>query len=330
MLIGVVTVVMVNFSAPTSESSPVVFEIEANDTYNSIASELKEAGLIKSEFFYKLYIRMTDLNGLEIGLFNLDRNMDLKTLVSVLDNDGYYETIKFVVPEGYHITDIASFVAEGTTYSEEEVMTLLTDDGFIDAVISKYWFVTNDVLNENLKYSLEGYLFPATYEVNKDASLEDIIYTMLDKTGSILDKYKVAIDNSSFSVHEILTFASVVEYEAGQDSERARVAGVFYNRLDLGMLLQSCATVGYAIGEWKAFYTYADLAYDSLYNTYMYQGLPIGPGNSPGEASIEAVLFPEDHDYLYFVANIETKETYFSETYAEHQQNCIDKLGTTC
>ncbi len=330
MMVALTVIVLNNISAPSKESNPIVFEVTENDTYNTLGDDLLEAGLIKNEVFYKLFVRLMGVNNLQVGFYDLNQNMDLKTILNTLDGNSYAETFKIVVPEGYHIDDIAGFISESTDYSSEEILRVLTDKTFINDVINDYWFVTDEVLNINLKYSLEGYLFPATYDINMGSSIEDIIYTMLNKTDEVLSKYKNEIDASGYSVHEILTFASIVEYEAGSDEQRATVAGVFKNRLELNMLLQSCATVGYAIGEWKYSYTYADLAYDSLYNTYMYLGLPIGPGNSPGEGSIAAVLNPEEHNYLYFVANIHTKETYFSETYAEHQQNCIDKLGVTC
>ena len=134
-------------------------------------------------------------------------------------------------------------------------------------------------------------------------------------------------------VHEILTLASIVEHEAILEEDRPKIAKVFLNRLDMGMKLQSCATIGYAINEWKLTYTNSDLAVDSLYNTYKYYGLPVGPGGMPSEASIKAVIYPDDNDYLYFLANVfdsNSKQTYYSKTYAEHQQKCLQYLGYGC
>lgn len=156
---------------------------------------------------------------------------------------------------------------------------------------------------------------------------------MLDKMDEVLSKYKEEISNSKFNVHEILTLASIVEHEAILDSDRPMIAGVFINRLDKSMKLQSCATVGYAINEWKLSYNYKDLQTDSPYNTYFYEGLPIGPGNMPGELSIEAVLRPTKHDYYYFLANVndkDSKKTYYSKTYSEHRQKCVKYLGRSC
>ncbi len=330
LVIGFSVVYIVNVSAPTDNSEEVLFEVEANDTYSGLGIKLENAGLIKSEFFYKIHIKVFEPGKLDIGVFTLNRNMNLVDLLKVLEGESVDNRLTLTIPEGRRVEFIADSIAELTDYSSEEVLNTINDDIFLNNVINKYWFVTEEVLNSDLKQSLEGYLFPATYKIDNDISVEEIIYLMLDKTGEILTKYKTGIENSEMTVHELLTFASIVEYEAANDEQRAKIAGVFKNRLDLNMYLQSCATVGYAIDEWKEFYTYTDLDYDSLYNTYKYEGLPIGPGNNPGEKSIDAVLNPAEHDYLYFVANIDTLDTYFAETYAGHQQNCKTYLGTSC
>ena len=200
-------------------------------------------------------------------------------------------------------------------------------------MIDKYWFLTDVIKKEGIRYSLEGYFFPDTYSILKESKIEDITYKMLDKMDEVLSKYKEEISNSKFNVHEILTLASIVEHEAILDSDRPMIAGVFINRLDKSMKLQSCATVGYAINEWKLSYNYKDLQTDSPYNTYFYAGLPIGPGNMPGELSIKAVLRPTKHDYYYFLANVndkDSKKTYYSKTYLEHSQKCVKYLGRSC
>ena len=149
----------------------------------------------------------------------------------------------------------------------------------------------------------------------------------------VLSQYKEEIEKSEYTVHEILTLASIVEHEAILEEDRPKIAKVFLNRLNMGMKLQSCATIGYAINEWKLTYTNSDLAVDSLYNTYKYLGLPVGPGGLPGEQSIKAVIYPDDNDYLYFLANVfdaNANKTYYSKTYQEHQQKCLIYLGYEC
>ena len=154
---------------------------------------------------------------------------------------------------------------------------------------------------------------------------------MLNKTDEILSKYKE--DIKDFSIHELLTLSSIVEHEAILDEDRPKIARVFINRLNNNMKLQSCATIGYAIDEWKISYTLKDLETDSFYNTYMYEGLPVGPAGMPGEKSIKAVIYPDDNNYLYFLADVYDKnstKTYYSNTYKEHQNKCLVYLGRPC
>ncbi len=321
----------IGISPTTKESNEISFSVDENSTYLSIASELKEKNLIRSINFYKIYIKIFNPSNLQKGTYTLNTNMGVKKIVETLENSSNIETISFVIPEGKHITDVAEYISEVTNYTSEELLNYWQNDDVINNIVNKYWFVTDEVKNTNLRYNLEGYFFPATYEIYKDSSIEEITYKMLDKMDEVLSKYKDDIKN--YSVHEILTLASIVEHEAILNEDRPKIAKVFLNRLDKGMMLQSCATIGYAINEWKLTYTNSDLAVDSLYNTYKYYGLPVGPGGLPGEASIKAVIYPDDNDYLYFLANVfdsNSNQTYYSKTYAEHQQKCLQYLGYGC
>jgi len=321
--------------APVSKSDKeVIIDIPSNSTYLSIADLLKENNLIKSESFYKIYIKIFKPNNLQAGTYALKENMGVEGIIDVLEgNNAYFNSIKIAIPEGKHITDVADVIASKTDYKKDEILSFWQSEAFIDKVITKYWFITSDIKNDNLRYNLEGYFFPATYEILKDESLENITYRFLDKMDQVLTKYKDDLANSSFSVHQVLTLASIVEHEAILDEDRPKIAKVFINRLNISMPLQSCATLGYAINEWKLTYSDADMAYDSLYNTYKYSGLPIGPGGLPGEKSIIAVLKPDNNDYLYFMANVynqNDQKTYYAKTYTEHRQNCKAYLGHDC
>lgn len=337
IVLTIIGVIVYNYElgAVSKESSKVEFEVAENSTYLSISSDLKEKGLIKSELFYKIYVKLNNPSGLKRGKYALDKNMTVKEIVNILSGyEGYTPdavTITFI--EGIHMREVARVIALKTNNSEQDVYDLLNDEEYLDALIDKYWFITSDIKKEGIYYALEGYLFPDTYQyVNADVKVEDIFEKMLDKMDQVLSKYKKDIDNSGYSVHEILTLASIVEYEA-PGSDRAKIAGVFYNRLNIGMKLQSCATVGYAIKEWKLRYSTQDLLTDSPYNTYMYEGLPVGPGCLASEDSINATLHPEKTDYLYFLANVydnNDTNTYFAKTYAEHQKNCKKYLGGSC
>jgi len=321
-------------SPMSKESKEIIFTVEEGSTYLTIANNLKEKELIRSEMFYKVYIKIFNPNNLQAGTYILDQNMSLEQIIEKLEkNEVVTETLTIVIPEGKHIEEVAEIISTNTGLSEQGLLDYWQDEEVINTLISKYWLLTDDIKKEGIRYYLEGYLFPDTYQVSIKPTNKEVTYKLLDRMDEILSKYKDVINNSKYSVHEILTLASIVEHEAVLAEDRPMIARVFLNRLDKEMLLQSCATIGYAIGEWKLRYNTSDLKVDSPYNTYMYGGLPIGPGDMPGEASIKAVLYPSDNNYLYFLANVYSstdQKTYYSETYKEHQQKCLQYLGYSC
>ncbi len=320
-------------SSVSKDSFEVKITIPKESTYLSISNLLKENNLIRSESFYKIYIKIFKPNNLKAGIYTLNQNMNVKEIVDTLEGNVKSEEITITIPEGKHIEEVAEIISSKINMSKEDILLYWQNEEVLNSLIDKYWFLTDVIKKEGIRYSLEGYFFPDTYSILKESKIEDITYKMLDKMDEVLSKYKEEISNSKFNVHEILTLASIVEHEAILDSDRPMIAGVFINRLDKSMKLQSCATVGYAINEWKLSYNYKDLQTDSPYNTYFYEGLPIGPGNMPGELSIEAVLRPTKHDYYYFLANVndkDSKKTYYSKTYSEHRQKCVKYLGRSC
>ena len=320
----------INTGAVSKENKEVIITIEESSTFLTISNVLKTNDLIKSELFYKIYIKIHNPNGLQVGKYTLNKNMNVKEIVNVLSGNALApDEISFVIPEGKHINDVANYISEITDFTSEELMEYWQSEDLLNSLIDKYWFITDEVKNKNLRYGLEGYFFPASYNITKRSTKEEITYKMLDKMDEVLSKYKDKITN----VHDLLTLASIVENEAILDEDRPKIAKVFLNRLEKDMMLQSCATIGYAIDEWKLTYTNKDLATDSPYNTYMYYGLPVGPGNMPGESSIKAVLYPDDNEYLYFLANVYSStdnKTYYSKTYSEHKQKCREYLGREC
>lgn len=320
-------------SSVSKDSFEVKITIPKESTYLSISNLLKENNLIRSESFYKIYIKIFKPDNFKAGIYTLNRNMNVKEIVDTLEGNVKSEEITITIPEGKHIEEVAEIISSKINMSKEDILLYWQNEEVLNSLIDKYWFLTDVIKKEGIRYSLEGYFFPDTYSILKESKIEDITYKMLDKMDEVLSKYKEEISNSKFNVHEILTLASIVEHEAILDSDRPMIAGVFINRLDKSMKLQSCATVGYAINEWKLSYNYKDLQTDSPYNTYFYEGLPIGPGNMPGELSIEAVLRPTKHDYYYFLANVndkDSKKTYYSKTYLEHRQKCVKYLGRSC
>ena len=311
----------IGISPVSNESKEVALEIEEGSSYLSIANILKENNLIKSETFYKIYIKIFNPSNLEKGTYILNENMGVKKIVETLENSTAITPV-FVIPEGKKITDIANYISDVTNYSSEELLNYWQSDELINLLINKYWFITDEIKNEDIRYKLEGYFFPATYKIYKDSSIEDITYKMLDKMDEILSKYKIKIEDSDYNIHEILTLASIVEVEGTNSLDRNGIAQVFYNRLEAGLNLGSDATTYYAANlEFSDRDLYINEINDvNAYNTRadaMAGKLPVGAICSPGEDSINAVLNPKKHDYYYFVAD-KTGKTYFTKTYEEH------------
>ena len=310
--------------SPVGKSkSDIKYVVESGTTPYEVFKDLEEKNIIRSELFTKLYVKLTGSNiEFKAGTYTINDSMGSIEIIKVLSGTDYIsgDEISLTFKEGFEMVDFIEIVSSNTNIKEEEIKGKLKDKEYIKGLIEKYWFLTEDVLDEDIYYSLEGYLFPNTYFVNKNGNIEQIIETMLNETERVLNKYKDDIENSEYTVHELLTMASIIEKEATLDEDRPLVASVFYNRLDVGMPFQSCATLGYAIGEWKLTYTQADKDTDSPYNTYVYAGFPPGPGDNAGEESIEAAIYPAESDYYYFMADVcsENPKTYFSKNYEEH------------
>lgn len=315
--------------SPTGkEEEKVKFEVKPGSTYYSLVTELKEENLIRSEIFFKLYLKIISPKNLDAGIVELNRGMSAGKIINSLSKRNMYnpDAVTITIPEGKQISKIAEIVASKTNTSKEEYLNYWNSKEFVEQAKNKYWFITDIVKKEGIRYPLEGYFFPSTYELqDKDVTPEYVAYKLLDQMEIVLNNYKKEIEKSKYSIHEILTLSSIVEYEGILDDDRALIAGVFYNRLEDGLKLQSCATLGYAIDEWKLIYTLKDMAVNNPYNTYYYAGFPPGPGNSPSEASIKATLYPQANDYYYFMADVchdgygEDDKTYFSKTLGEHE-----------
>ncbi|MEG1457508.1 MAG: endolytic transglycosylase MltG [Bacilli bacterium] len=308
------------------------FDVTKNSTYLSLASELKKNDLIKSKLSYKIYVKLHSLKPLEEGTYTLRKSMGVSNILKQFEkgNKGNEIGIWITIPEGKHITDFADILSKKTNNTKEDILKVWQSKEFLDKVTKKYWFVKSDIYNKDLKNPLEGYFFPSTYQLSgKKTTPEEAAYMFLDQMGIVLNKYKKELDSSKYNVHNILTLSSIIEHEAILDEDRFMISGVFYNRLKNNMKLESCATVGYAIGQWKTIYTYKDLAVQSPYNTYVIYGLPVGPGSSPGEKSIEAALRPKENEYFFFMADIcKDNKTYYSKNLKEHELNV--KKYLTC
>lgn len=325
IIIAVITVVMMYFNGIKSvskDSVEVLFTVNENETFSTLADDLKKNDLIKSELYYKIYVKLNKPTNLQKGVYTLNKNMSVKQIVNVLGSGStYVETIRITFKEGKNMRNYIKLISEKTNITEDAILNKLKDTAYLDKLITKYWFLKADIKNSNLYYSLEGYLYPDTYEFKKDATIEEIFETMLDNTDSKLKKYESSLLNSKYSIHELMTLASIVELES-VGNDRAGVAGVFYNRLNSKMSLGSDVTTYYGakIEMSERDLTQAELNQTNGYNTRvssMAGKLPIGPICNPSILSIDAVLNPTSSNYYYFVAD-KNKKTYYSKTYNEH------------
>lgn len=294
---------------------------------SQIAKILKENNLIKSELVFKIYVKINKITNFQAGTYYLKESMALKEITEMLQTGIMHDPNQITITylEGKPMWYLASTIADKTNNTEEDVYAVLANEEYIDSLIQKYWFLTDEIKNEDIYYPLEGYLFPDTYSIaNKDTTVEEIFEKMLDKMDEVLEEYKEEIEASDYTIHEILTLASIVETEGLNNTDRKNVASVFYNRLNLGMSLGSDVTTYYAI---KVDMGDRDLYQNEIdaYNPYNTRGpnmegkLPVGPIASVGKESIEAAIEPNDTDYLFFVADKNGK-LYFTTTNEEHVQ----------
>lgn len=310
----------------TAENVETVVEIEPGTSTTNILSLLKQNNVIKSELVAKIYMTLHEVRSLQAGKYAFTGNETLPDVLEIITSGKVMdETVTITFLEGKNMRYIASTIAEKTNNTTNDVYKLLSDDKYILSLIDKYWFLTKDIQNTNIYYPLEGYLYPDTYSFeNKDVSVKTIFEKMLDQMNKVLTKSRQNIEESNYSVHDILTMASIVELEGNNSENRPKIASVIYNRLNNNMSLGSDVTTYYAIrvdmGE-RDLYAKEINTYNS-YNTRgpnMEGKLPVGPIANVSEESINAVLHPVNEQYLYFVAD-KNGEIYFSNTYEEHQQ----------
>lgn len=291
------------------DKNGIYIEISQGEALSDIAESLKDNGIIGNKFLFCRYAKGKYKN-FQYGGHVFSSDMSYFEISAELSNVGKANSVKVVVPEGYELSLIAKACEDAGLISADEFIKCADSDDFV------YPFI---VKKDGVRHPLEGFLYPATYEFTYGSSAYDIIDAMLKAFDeNYKDGYTARAKTLGMSDYDIVTLASIIEREAANESEYSRVAGVFYNRIKKGMPLQSCATVQYVLKERKAVLSVSDTLIDSLYNTYKYGGLPVGPIASPGKSALYAALYPEDNDYLYFVARSDGGGHVFSKTYEEH------------
>ena len=324
-----------------TDATPISFTVDPGENAVDIAERLEEANLIADATLFRYYLRYYDLDaGLEAGDFSLQQTMTIPQIAQSLSH-ALANEIEIRITEGWRLEQVGDMLAEHPDYGIDANEFLLlarrspapAGDGGTSSSddaggVESYEFMAELPAGA----SLEGYLFPDTYRLPADATAADLVNSLLYTFSQrVTPEIRQALAEQGLSLHGAITLASIVEREAQLAEERPIIASVFLNRVAQGIKLDADPTVQYALGYqestgdwWKRPLLYEDLEFDSPYNTYRYPGLPPGPIASPGLASIQAVAYPAETDYLYFVVDC-TAETpgahVFSTTFEEHQAN---------
>lgn len=303
----------------------VQVEVPSGSSNRQIGDILEEGEVIRDGMVFNFYTKFKNLTNFQAGYYQFSPNMTLDQISKELQQGGSAEPLddasKLTVPEGYDVDKIASLVAKKTDFKKEDFIKVMKDDKFFEQLKTQYPDLLTDAGNaKDVRYRLEGYLFPATYNVHKNRSLEDLVTQMVDTTNQILTPYYSQIKEKGLNVQEVMTLASLVEKEGITQSDRKKIAQVFFNRIEAQMPLQSDISILYALGEHKEVVTIKDTEVDSPYNLYTNTGYGPGPFDNPSQEAILAVLDPTENDYIYFVADISTGKVYYAKTYEEHME----------
>lgn len=306
------------------KTETVQVTIPIGSSSKDIARLLKSQGLIKNADIFSFYMKAKSVNGLQAGHYDLSPSMDADTIIATLQKGGKPIEVdvdtKLTVVEGMQLEQIAQMVEENTPIKAADFLATANDASFIEELKSQYPSLISGLDGvEGLKYKLEGYLYPATYDYIAGTNVKDLIKQMVGKMNLEYQKLKEDMGNTNLTFHQILTLASIIEKEGVTDEDRKLISGVFYNRMNNEMPLQSDITVLYALGEHKELVTIKDTEVDSPYNLYKHTGLGPGPYNSPSLSAIQAAIYPTASDYFYFVADIETGNVYYATTLEEHE-----------
>ena len=307
----------------SSKDKEVTFVIKPHTSKIAIVSDLKRAGLIRSKYATLAYVFFTPSLNLQAGTYAINKaDSSIDIIKQIADGRiiDIVPTVQVTFVEGKRLVDYAKLISNNFDIEYDEFIEKAADKGFLKELINDYWFLDESILNDRLYYPLEGYLAPDTYEFYQNSSSEQIIRKLLNSLGKKLEPLKDEIENSSYSVHEILTIASIAEKEAINEKDRKMVSQVIYKRLALNMSLGMDVTTYYGVKkDMKEILTYQDLIAKNAYNTRNseFKGLPVGSICNPSLQSINAALYPSDTEYVYFVADVDTGKVFFFNTYEE-------------
>ncbi|WP_242224428.1 endolytic transglycosylase MltG [Bacillus cereus group sp. BfR-BA-01380] len=304
----------------TASKQEIEVEIPKGSPTSKIGEILEDKGIVKNGTIFSFYAKMKSKN-LQAGTYLLNPSMNVEEIMGQMSSGNVHRPVvyKVTVKEGAQVVEIADIIAKELKWNKEDVVRQLNDKAFVQKLQKKYpVLLTDKIFDANIKYPLEGYLYPATYSFyKKELTLEEIITPMLEKTNKLIVENEQKMKEKKWDVHQLLTLSSLIEEEATGYTDRQKISSVFYNRLAKGMPLQTDPTVLYALGKHKERVLYEDLKVNSPYNTYVIKGLPVGPISNSSVKSVQAALEPAQTDYYYFLA-ARDGQVYYAKTLEEH------------
>ena len=332
---------------PVDPSSKQYMTVQIPDGSNAqeIGSTLEKSGVIKNGLVFTLYVKYKNYNELKSGYYNLQKSMSVEDVIKELQKGGTPEPqevtlANLTIPEGYTLEQIAQTVGQlqgdfKEPLTAEAFLAKAQDETFIAQEVAKYPNLLESLpaKDSGVRYRLEGYLFPATYTIKESTTVESLIDSMLAAMDKNLSSQYAAIKEKNLTVNELLTIASLVEKEGAKTEDRKLIAGIFYNRLNLGMPLQSNIAILYAEGKLGQNISLSDDAaidtsINSPYNVYTKVGLMPGPVDSPSLDAIESSINQTKSEYLYFVANVQDGKVYYATTLEEHDRNVQEHINS--
>ena len=332
---------------PVDPSSKQYMTVQIPDGSNAqeIGSTLEKSGVIKNGLVFTFYVKYKNYNELKSGYYNLQKSMSVEDVIKELQKGGTPEPqevtlANLTIPEGYTLEQIAQTVGQlqgdfKEPLTAEAFLAKVQDETFIAQEVAKYpnLLASLPAKDSGVRYRLEGYLFPATFTIKESTTVESLIDEMLAAMDKNLSSHYATIKEKNLTVNELLTIASLVEKEGAKTEDRKLIAGVFYNRLNLGMPLQSNIAILYAEGKLGQNISLSDdvaidTSIDSPYNVYTKVGLMPGPVDSPSLDAIESSINQTKSDYLYFVANVQDGKVYYSTTLEEHDRNVQEHINS--
>ena len=328
-----------------SSKQYVTVQIPEGANVQTIGSTLEKSGLIKHGVIFAFYAKYKNYSDLKSGYYNLQKSMSTEDIIHELQKGGTAEAqepalANLTIPEGYTIDQIAQAVGQlqgdfKEPLTADAFLAKVQDENFISQEVAKYPSLLESLPTKEsgVRYRLEGFLFPATYSIKESTTIESLIDEMLAAMDKTLAPHYSTIKSKNLTVNELLTIASLVEKEGAKTEDRKLIAGVFYNRLNLGMPLQSNIAILYAQGKLGQKISLADDAgidttINSPYNVYTKAGLMPGPVDSPSLDAIEASINQTKSDNLYFVANVTDGKVYYAATQEEHDRNVAEHVNS--